>query len=107
MTSRITQTSNLGNFRPSTAKSSTLGVSYLSPSSLDVWPQKPNLMRRSIPARAAILLNVCLQAWFGLMPGSVTPSALTHSDSLSLDFAYGRLLGSVGSSSTFVLPSGW
>jgi hypothetical protein len=96
----------LGNFRPSMAKSSTLGVSYLSPSSLLVWPQNPNLIRLSIPARAAMRLKVCLQAWLGLMPGSVTPSDLTPSDSLSLHFAQGRLVGLVGSSSTFLRAPG-
>jgi hypothetical protein len=33
---------------------------------LEVSPQKPNLIRRSMPARAALRLKVCRQAWFGL-----------------------------------------
>lgn len=48
-----------------------------------------NLTRLSIPLRAALRLYVCRHAWFGEMPGSVTPSPLTHSESLSLDFNQG------------------
>jgi hypothetical protein len=58
-------------------------------------------MRRSMPARAALRLNVCRHAWFGLMPGSVTPSDLTHSLSLSRPFAHGCRAGLVGSVSAF------
>src|SRR5215813_2096979 len=98
--------SYLGSLRRATAMSSTVGASYLSPTSRSLCPQIASRTCRSMPAREARRLKVCRHAWTGLMLGSVTPRDLTHSASFSLAFTHGARIGLNGSETSLRLPFG-